>query len=97
MIQAGKAILCDIRTSAEVHWCGYVPGSQVCACVRVLVCGSLISSFQFVQWKLFDGTAALKENAMFKQQLASAAPNKSVPLVMMCRCFDTPRGAGGCG
>ncbi len=29
MISAGKALLCDIRTSAEVHWCGYVPGSQV--------------------------------------------------------------------
>jgi len=40
MIQAGKAILCDIRTSAEVHWCGYVPGSQVFArvCVRVRAC-----------------------------------------------------------
>ena len=44
---------------------------------------------QFVQWKLFDGTAALKENPQFKQQLASACPDKSVPLVMMCRCvFD---------
>jgi hypothetical protein len=45
----------------------------------------LTSILQFVQWKLFDGTAALKENAQFKQQLASAVPDKSIPLLMMCR------------
>jgi hypothetical protein len=37
MIQAGKAILCDIRTSAEVHWTGYVPGSQVSTPSRVCI------------------------------------------------------------
>jgi hypothetical protein len=47
---------------------------------------------QFVQWKLFDGTAALKENPQFKQQLASAVPDKSIPLVMMCRCVACAAG-----
>ena len=44
---------------------------------------------QFVQWKLFDGTASLKENPLFKQQLNSAVPDKSLPLLMMCR-FSAP-------
>ena len=45
----------------------------------------LLLLFQFVQWKLFDGTASLKENALFKQQLHSACPDKALPLLMMCR------------
>jgi hypothetical protein len=51
------------------------------------VCADCVHFFapQFVQWKLFDGTASLKENASFKQQLASACPDKTVPLLMMCR------------
>jgi hypothetical protein len=96
MIQAGKAVLCDIRTSAEVHWNGYIPGSQVSSrrfadhpsfivICRTFVFALLTPPQQFVQWKLFDGTAALKENPAFKQQLASACPDKTLPLLMMCR------------
>ncbi len=100
MIQAGKALLCDIRTSAEVHWSGYIPGSQVTTRRRayhpsfIFICRTFPFVFltllqQFVQWKLFDGTAALKENPAFKQQLTSACPDKTIPLLMMCRRATT--------